>query len=179
MTPLKPIRRIVSGNNESGRSFIQYDGPAPAPITLPSRPGYCNANLWRTGARPSASECPDDVDQHRGVSPPTGGTVLRVVDFPPSAATAEERQAQAAATFASIYPDARHQAGSHRDPGMHTTTTVDYALVLAGEIVAIMDEDETIMRAGDILVQRGTAHAWANRSGEIARVAFVLIDAQG
>ena len=59
---------------------------------------------------------------------------------------------------------------------MHRTETVDYAIVLEGEIWAVMDEDETLLRAGDILVQRGTSHAWANRSSKTARIAFVLID---
>ena len=54
--------------------------------------------------------------------------------------------------------------------------TVDYAIMLSGELVSILDEDETILRAGDVLIQRGTNHAWANRSGEMARIAFVLID---
>ena len=60
---------------------------------------------------------------------------------------------------------------------MHTTDTIDYAIVLEGEIVAVMDRDETLLRAGDILIQRGTAHGWENRSDSIARIAFVLIDA--
>jgi uncharacterized cupin superfamily protein len=59
---------------------------------------------------------------------------------------------------------------------MHVTDTIDYAIVLQGELVAIMDEGETVMRAGDILIQRGTNHAWANRSGAIARIAFILVD---
>ena len=59
---------------------------------------------------------------------------------------------------------------------MHRTETVDYAIVLSGEIVAIMDEGETLLHAGDVLIQRGTNHAWANRSQAPARVAFVLID---
>ncbi len=63
--------------------------------------------------------------------------------------------------------------GDH--PGMHTTDTVDYAIVLEGEIVAIMEEGETVMRQGDVLIQRGTAHAWANRSGKAVKVAFILV----
>jgi uncharacterized cupin superfamily protein len=59
---------------------------------------------------------------------------------------------------------------------MHTTDTVDYAIILEGEIWALMDEGETLMRAGDVLIQRGTNHAWANRSAKTARIAFVLID---
>jgi uncharacterized cupin superfamily protein len=59
---------------------------------------------------------------------------------------------------------------------MHKTETVDYAIVLAGEITAVMDDGETVLKAGDILVQRGTNHGWANRSGKPCRIAFVLID---
>jgi hypothetical protein len=70
--------------------------------------------------------------------------------------------------FAAMFPDAAHEATHPRHPGMHRTETVDYA---------ILDEGETTMRAGDILIQRGTLHAWANRSTQIARIAFVLIDA--
>ena len=64
-----------------------------------------------------------------------------------------------------------------RSAGMHTTDTVDYAIVLQGEIWAVMDQDEALLTAGDILIQRGTAHGWENRSDRMARVAFVLVDA--
>jgi uncharacterized cupin superfamily protein len=61
---------------------------------------------------------------------------------------------------------------------MHRTDTIDYAIVLEGEIVAILDKEETVMRAGDVMIQRGTAHAWANRSSNPARIAFMLVDAR-
>jgi uncharacterized cupin superfamily protein len=80
-----------------------------------------------------------------------------------------------AATFGALYPDAEHRIDDQH-PGMHRTLTVDYAIVLEGEIVAMLDEGETVLRAGDILVQRGTSHAWANRSDRVARICFVLID---
>ena len=72
----------------------------------------------------------------------------------------------------------RLPGGTTDTTGMHRTATVDYALMLQGELVAIMDEEETALRAGDVLIQRGTNHAWANRSGQPARIAFILIDAQ-
>jgi uncharacterized cupin superfamily protein len=78
-----------------------------------------------------------------------------------------------------MYRDAKHQPGNRRHPGMHVTATVDYAIVLLGEITAIMETGETVLRAGDVLIQRGTNHAWANRSDTVTRVAFVLIDAPG
>jgi quercetin dioxygenase-like cupin family protein len=82
------------------------------------------------------------------------------------------------ATFGSMYRDAQHAPQPGQHPGMHRTSTVDYAIVLEGEIVAIMDKDETVLRASDVLIQRGTNHAWANRSGKPARVAFILVDAK-
>ena len=80
-----------------------------------------------------------------------------------------------ASHFGALYRDAEHRIDDQH-PGMHRTLTVDYAIVLEGEIVAMFDEGETVLRAGDILVQRGTSHAWANRSDRVARICFVLID---
>ena len=76
-----------------------------------------------------------------------------------------------------MFPDReRRAADKSRHPGMHITDTGDYAIILFGEMYAVLEEGETLMKAGDILVQRGTSHAWSNRSGEICRVAFILVD---
>lgn len=174
--PLPPPRRILTAIDGEGRSFLAEDGAGPAEFTFPGTP-FRSANIWRTQAAPGAVEAADDIAAHHGVLPPPGGTVLRVIDFPPQQGTRAEQAELAKGVFAALYPDADHHEGSDRSPGMHTTDTVDYAIVLAGEIVAVMDRDETTMRAGDILIQRGTAHAWENRSAAMARVAFVLIDA--
>ena len=178
MDALPPVRRIVTAVDADGKSYIAQDGESPATLTVDARPGYRNANLWRTvGSRPMV-DAEDDVTAHRGVCPPVGGTVLRVIDIPPQAADPEERRRQAAATFAAMFPDATHHAESGQPAGMHVTPTIDYAIVLQGELVAIMDKGETVMRAGDVLIQRGTNHAWANRSDKVARIAFILVDAQ-
>ena len=76
------------------------------------------------------------------------------------------------------FPRAVPEAPHDSNPGMHGTDTIDYAVLLQGELVAILEENETLMRAGDILIQRGTQHAWANRSKAIARIAFILIDGE-
>ncbi len=112
---------------------------------------------------------------HPGILPPKNGTILRVIDFPPEPKDPEELKRRLHATFGGMWSDARHDAAA-RHPGMHKTETVDYAIVLEGEIWAVMDEGETLMRAGDVLIQRGTNHAWANRSDKTARIAFVLMD---
>jgi hypothetical protein len=174
-TELPPVRRIVTVNNAQGRSCIAEDGVSPAMLTLPGRTGFRNNNLWRTVGSPTDTTAPDTVLEHRGVLPPPGGTVLRVVDIPPEPKDPEERARAMEAAFKQVYPDAVHQP-DQRHPGMHVTPTIDYAIVLHGEVYAILDEAETLMKAGDILIQRGTNHAWANRSDAIARIAFILVD---
>ena len=167
---LPPIRRIVTGNDADGNSRIVEDAPASAIRTVPERPGYRAVNVWRTNAE-------EPVEMHHGILPPKNGTILRIIDFPPEPKDPEERQRRIAATFGGIFKDAAHDRRDGKHPGMHRTETVDYAIVLEGEIWAVMDEGETLMRAGDVLIQRGTNHAWANRSNATARIAFVLIDA--
>ena len=104
--------------------------------------------------------------------------MLRVIDIPPEEKDPELRKRQTETVFAAMFADAKHDAAHERHPGMHVTDTIDYAILLQGELVAIMDEGEAVMHAGDILIQRGTNHAWANRSNEIARIAFILVDGQ-
>jgi hypothetical protein len=170
-----PIRRIVTGHDAQGRSCIVQDGPSPAIKLVPERPGYRVTNLWRTVDSPCVIDAPDSIVEHQGVAPPPNGTVIRIIDIPPEAADPQERKRQAAATFGKLFADADHHLEHQRHPGMHITESVDYAVILAGELVAILDKDETIMRTGDVLIQRGTNHAWANRSGAMARVLFVLV----
>jgi hypothetical protein len=165
---LPPVRRIVTGNDANGSSRIVEDAPAKAIRTVAERPGYRAVNVWRTNA--------DEAEKHQGILPPKGGTILRIIDFPPEPKDPEERRRRIAATFGGIFKDAAHDKREGKHPGMHTTDTIDYAIVLEGEIWAVMDEGETLMRAGDVLIQRGTNHAWANRSNATARIAFVLID---
>jgi mannose-6-phosphate isomerase-like protein (cupin superfamily) len=175
---LPPIRRVLTADDAGGESFIAEDGPSPAVRVVAERPGYRVTNIWRTGAAPSDVAAPDSIAEHQGVSPPEGGTVLRIIDFPPEPKDPQELQRMMQATFGSMYRDAQHAPRPGEHPGMHRTETVDYALVMEGEMVAIMDKQETVLRAGDVLIQRGTNHAWANRSGKPARIAFVLIAAR-
>jgi quercetin dioxygenase-like cupin family protein len=173
---LPPIRRVVTGDDAQGVSSIVADGPSPAVRWVPERPGYRVTNLWCTQASPASVQAPDHIAEHQGVAPPKGGTVLRIIDFPPEPQDPQALERMLQATFGSMYRDAQHAPKPGQHPGMHRTVTVDYALMLEGELVAIMDQGETTLRAGDVLIQRGTNHAWANRSGQAARVAFILVD---
>ena len=177
VTP-KPVRRVITGFDTDGNSIIEEDGTSSSVRTVPERPGYIVNNMWVTGEAPSDFTAPDVIGEHVGVNPPKKGTVLRIIEFPPEPKDPEELDRQLKASFGQLFSDAHQENSPKLHPGMHQTDTVDYAIIIAGEIVAIMDKGETLLKAGDVLVQRGTNHAWANRSDEPCRIAFVLIDAK-
>jgi hypothetical protein len=170
-----PTKRIITEVGPDGLSRIVEEGPSPNIRTMPERPGYQVSNIWRTLPGGGAYD-PDTITEHVGIAPPPGGVILRVIDIPPEPTDPEERDRGIKAMFAGMFNDADHDSNA-RHPGMHATDTVDFAILLEGELVAMMDEGETTMSAGDILIQRGTNHAWSNRSGKNARIVFVLIDA--
>jgi mannose-6-phosphate isomerase-like protein (cupin superfamily) len=108
--------------------------------------------------------------------PPRGGSVFRIVEFPPE--TAAMRNLDPNTMHQSLGDGAPKRGLPPRHPAMHRTRTVDYAIVMSGEIDMLLDDSEIHLKAGDVLVQQGTNHAWVNRSNEPCRIAFVLIDAK-
>jgi quercetin dioxygenase-like cupin family protein len=172
---IKPIRRVVTGHDARGRSIFVSDGPSPHVLTIPGRSDFALTNLWVTERAPASNAGNADAAARPVVlEPPPKGAIFRIVEFPPDQAPGGfDRKAAFAAMGAghAMDPDAS------RHPGMHRTATVDFALVLSGEIWALMDEGETLLRAGDTLVQRGTNHAWSNRSDRPCLVAFILVSA--
>ena len=168
------VRRIVTGVNDAGRSCILSDRSFPAGDLAPRQP--IRVGLWTTDASPASNKGTDDPVPDGVImrTPPAqrGGTVIRITDVPPDSTRAYD-------------PDELRRRGckttpdrSARHPGFHATDTVDYAICLEGEVWAVLDDDETLMRPGDVLIQRGTHHAWSNRSDRICRMAFILIDAE-
>jgi len=174
-SPLPPIRRLVTGVDANGRSTFESVGASPTVRTGAERPGYCVTELWRTTEAPARIDVADSITEHAGIRPPAAGSVLRIIDFPPDPVDPAEFARGVQATFARTFGNDAHRDGEG-DPAMHTTDSVDYAILLAGELVALMDEGEQVMRPGDVLIQRGTRHGWRNRSKAMARIAFVLID---
>jgi hypothetical protein len=180
MAALPPVRRLVCGVNAQGRSVIVEDGPAPAISRGPARPGFDLRNLWVTTGTPAPIDQPDRIAEFPGFMPPAGGTVIKSIDFPPEPqdpagkARSDEQTRRRLAAAPVERGVRRHPDGPHS--GMHETDTIDYAIVLSGEIYAVMDEGEALMRPGDVLIQRGTSHSWDNRSSAICRVLFVMID---
>ncbi len=169
------VRRVITGHNADGKSCILMDGPAPNAMEMQGMAGLRVTDLWETkGAPADNSGSADNADRPIRLEPPENGSVFRVVDFPPDRLYKD--QANAEAGFESIGAGHAVDTGS-ADPMMHTTATTDYAIVLEGEIWAVMDEDETLLKAGDVLVQRGTNHSWSVRGDTAARVAFILVSA--
>jgi mannose-6-phosphate isomerase-like protein (cupin superfamily) len=175
----KAVRRIVTGHDTLGRAIIQSDAPPERVMTLPHN-GPTFYEIWNTRETPARIDRASGEPQETGVtlSPPPHGTRIRVLDFPPESAASPVDGAQARELFAAVGAAGalRAGAGKVRHPHMHRTETVDYGIVLEGEITLLVDEGETVVRAGDIVIQRGTNHGWANRSGSNCRVAFILID---
>jgi mannose-6-phosphate isomerase-like protein (cupin superfamily) len=172
----KPIRRMVTGHDAAGRSAFVMDGPAPH-VYCRSPGSAVVTELWETRATPADNRGNAEVTDHGfRLAPPKNGTVFRIIEYPPdSQRLAALEQQRASADDGSGHAFDR---GSPRHPGFHKTSSVDYAIVLAGEIYALMDEGEVLLEQGDVLVQRGTNHAWSNRSDTPAYLAFVLIDAE-
>ena len=176
MAQLPPIRRVVVSEDDAGRSFIEQDGPPTVVRTVPERPGFKVVNLWATLGTPAYVRDVDRAREVQAIMPPLAGTVLRILDYPPEPRDLTETERRMRATF-ETFRDAERASGPNRHPGMHRTDSIDYVIVLAGEIYAVADREETLLKAGDILIHRGTRHAWSNRSSEMCRLAFVMIDA--
>ena len=173
---LQPIRRIVTGHNKDGKSIIVSDGPSPHGLALIDDPAFGLTNLWVTNATPADNSTAGDAADCKVVlTPPKNGSIFRVVEFPPDMQMAPKLDRNKVFELMSASAEMDKHEGRH--PGMHKTNTVDYAIIISGEIYAMMDEGETLMKAGDCLIQRGTNHAWSNRTDKPCLVAFILIDA--
>ena len=170
----RPTRRVVTGHDSAGRAVVLFDGPAPN-VKLRKATGLTSTLLWVTDGSPADnSGSADCAERDIGVAPPPRGSVFRVVDFPPAADAG-------AVDNAAMLKEMGIAGGGPADPRhatMHRTRSIDYAVVISGEIDMLLDDSEVHLKAGDMLVQRGTNHAWVNRGKESCRVAFVRIDAE-
>ena len=175
MSP-KRHRRVVTGHDERGRSVVVMDGESPYRFRLERAGGLELTEMWETRSAPADNSGEKDAAGHeRRIEPVNGGTVFRIIEYPPDSVRLKTLDPEA--HFASMGARAA-DASARRHPGMHKTDTVDYCIVLSGEIYAVLDEGEVLLRAGDCLVQRGTNHAWSNRSDRPCAIAFVLVAAQ-
>ena len=174
-----PVRRVVTGHDAEGRSVIIEEGPPARTRRIGGEEGPTFYEIWNTRETPVriARRCGEPHEEGIVLAPPGHGTRIRILDIPPETGTLSRRTtAEARAHFAEIGAAEAHVAAPARHPHMHRTETIDYGIVLEGEITLLLDEGETVVRSGDVVVQCGTSHGWANRSGRNCRIAFILID---
>ena len=176
------IRRVVTGHDASGKAVVLSDGPVPTVHENPIRPGQLSFEVWKTHSTPvpiGAVE-PEPTTGPRSLQPPPHGSLLRISVVPPeSEETRKLTPEQARELFVkSGAKDASTFGRGGRHPMMHRTATVDYAVVLEGEITLLLDEGDVQLKAGDVVIQRGTSHAWSNRSGKNVKMLYVLIDGE-
>lgn len=176
-----PVRRVVTGHNAQGLAIIQEDGAAPRVQQVGGPAGPMFYEIWNTQATPAPIDAASGEPAEDGIklAPPKNGTRIRVLDIPPEGDTIRTMSPEEArAHFAEVGASdaSAHSGETTRHALMHRTETIDYGIVLEGELVLIMDEGETTVRAGDIVIQRGTNHGWSNRSDSNCRIAFILID---
>lgn len=174
-----PIHRVVAGHDAQGRSIVSSNGPLPTIVEVAAIPGTLFHEVWSTSTTPA---CVDNgTDPTLGalvLSPPEHGTRIRFVDIPPDTAeflaSANSKMHEAfsqigEAAASTVQADSPH-------PLMHRTESVDYGIVIEGEMTLVLERGEVALKPGSVVVQRGTNHAWANRSGQPCRMLFVLVD---
>ena len=173
------INRVVTGHGPDGSSLIAVQSGPPRSVAFEHIPGMVSRLVWATAPVPSFAF--DGVDPTPGIAsfiPGPGETRFVVVTFPPDAvfgaadfdidAAVRENLAISPGLAERFEPD-----------GMHTTPTVDYGIVLDGEVWLELDEGRsTLLRRHDVVIQHGTHHAWRNKSDRTATIAFVLIGAR-
>jgi hypothetical protein len=176
-------RRIVTGHDAQGRSLVISDGLADNLLRNPADPDRGHINFWKTDAVPASNAVYSDptAGPPLSLAPPKGGTLFRFFQIAPEKNEAglsqEERDRRMAQMFeAAGAGHARMTMGRH--PSMHRTDTVDYIVLLKGEVTALFDIGEVRMQPFDVLIQRGTNHGWVNHGAEPALLVAVLVDAE-
>ena len=176
------VRRVVTGHDKSGKAIVISDGLAPAVRTNPLRPGHISVDLWKTAAAPVVltPEEPDPTLGPKQIHPPRQGTIIRISEIAPETEAIRSLDPEKAReVFKSMGNEGASTFGrGGRHPFMHRTETIDYAVVLSGEIVLLLDDKDVQLKAGDVVIQRGTNHAWSNRSDKPCRMLYVLMDGE-
>jgi mannose-6-phosphate isomerase-like protein (cupin superfamily) len=171
------IRRFVTGHDSNGKAGVTINDHAPNATEIKGWPGLCVTELWVTNEMPVDNAGKADQGARPMRHDPTpNGTIFRVVEIPPESSSASiDAKAAFEALGSANKPTAKD---SSKHPSMHKTNSVDYLVVMSGEMWMVMEEGEVLLRAGDCIIQRGTNHAWINKSRRPCLLAAVLIDAK-
>ena len=177
---IKPVRRIVTVDKDDGTSTAIQDGPSPDVRTDPARPGFSSTRIWVTDRTPARIKgVRESLNAPHTLEPPPQGSVCRIVTFPPEEGFIRKIGAQEVQHYFEAIgsPGASRFHSKSPHPHMQKTKTLDFCLILEGEITLILDTEEVHLKKGDTVVQRGTNHAWSNRSNTPCTIAFSSHDA--
>ena len=168
------IRRVVTALDANGKAVVMFDGAAALTSLRSPNPA---TEMWVTDKSPSDySSTADRGKTPVHLTPPKGGTIFRIVDFVPITPKIEAMDINTMMKVAGA--DAPAKGLPPRHPMMHRTRSLDYAIIMSGEIDMLLDDTVVHLKAGDVVVQQATNHAWVNRGKEVCRIAFILMDAQ-
>jgi mannose-6-phosphate isomerase-like protein (cupin superfamily) len=172
--PAPEVRRVVTKIDASGKAAVMYDSKVPLKSFRSPNPA---GEMWVTDkSLPDFNFNDDRALTKVGLVPPKNGTIFRIVDFVPNAAEVAKMDIN---LMMKVVGDHAPRKGlPPRHPMMHRTRSLDYAIIMSGEIDMLMDEGEVHLKAGDVVVQQATNHAWVNRGKEPCRIAFILMDSQ-
>jgi mannose-6-phosphate isomerase-like protein (cupin superfamily) len=168
-------RRVVTGHHPDGRSMVMIDDNGPNMTEIKAWPGLWVTELWTSEEMPIDNKRPDDRGARKmRHDPGPNGTIFRIVEIPPESPDAP---IDAKAAFEQLGSENKPKAAdSAKHQSMHKTNSVDYLVVISGEMTMLMEDGETVLKQGDCIVQRGTNHAWVNKSGKPCILAAVLVD---
>lgn len=176
-----PIHRVVTGHDGEGKAIVSSAGPLPTVVEIAAIPGTVFHEVWSTAATPAPID--NGADPTTGalmLPPPPQGSRMRFVDIPPDTdeflAHGAGRMRHAFAQIGDEKASTVKTASPH--PLMHRTESIDYGVVIEGEMTLLLDDAEVLLEPGSVVIQRGTNHAWANRSGKPCRMLFILIAGQ-
>lgn len=174
-----PIHRVVTGHDTHGKAVVNSNGALPVVAEIQAIPGTVFHEVWNTGQTPAVLD--SGADPSLGplmLPPPKKGTRIRFVDIPPDTPELLAHGAsQMKAAFSQIGDEAASTVKANSPhPLMHRTETLDYGIVIEGALTLVLDDSEVELKVGSVVIQRGTNHAWANRSGKLCRMLFILVD---
>jgi len=168
------IHRVVTGLDANNRATAIFDSAVTLDVGKSGNPG---AVLWITDSFPLGFSNEDTSKKPIGIEPPANGTVIRVVEFPP---VDDAKLAKMDPNFMMkvVGDNAPKRGVAVTNPLMHRTRTIDYAIIMSGEIDMMLDDKTVHVKAGDVVIQQATNHAWLNHGKEPCRVIFVLMDSK-
>jgi len=166
-------RRVVTGLDERNHAVVLFDSRIPL---KQDSPVISSTNFWITDSTPPSLSKQDTANRQIGVSPPDNGTKFRLVEFAPLDPATEAKLPPEMIMKGVNHPPEKGIPVKH--PMMHRTRTLDYAVILSGEIDMMLDDTSVHLKEGDVIVQQATNHGWVNHGSQPCRILFVLMDSK-